>query len=125
VWKQIQHFMDVPEIYVAQGGGDIGDGERLHRHTVGQTFVVVRGSVLAQLGDQMFKVRAPGFWYAPENTVHGLVVLEPDTKYLSVFGYWDDAGGLRPMDLDLIKKEQVPGLSPEEIQSRRALVEAG
>jgi hypothetical protein len=103
--------------YGARGVGNRGDGERAHRHTITQTFRVVRGLALVTLeGDELLLAPASRPLFAPSGTWHGLVVLADGTEYESIFA---EADG-RPVDGARIRREQVPSLTPAEAEARRA-----
>lgn len=100
--------------YVAYGIGNPGEGERLHHHTVAQTFTCIAGRLQVTVDGFVWTLTPGQSIWAEPNQEHGLLVLEPGTKYLSVF-YEKD----RPtIDWERIKREQTPSLTPAEIAER-------
>lgn len=101
-----------------------GEGERIHRHTIGQVNVLLRGSVTWQIGTRRAAVTAPATWTAEVQERHGHVALEDETLVALIFGYWRE-GRVEPCDLDLVRREQAPDLTAEEAGARRAMLDLG
>ena len=121
-WHRLHNAaQDQPRYYyVAYGEGGPGDGERLHRHTVGQTFTGLSGFAQVIVDGVSYPLGPGQSVYAPPNSEHGLLVLKPHTRYLSVFFEFDG-----PINWDRIRQEQVPGLSPVEIAERAGHITGG
>jgi len=106
--------------YVAQGGGNRGDGERDHRHTIAQTFRALTGRVLVQVENVPTILNPGDELVAHANQWHGLWVLVDGSRYESLF--FEQDGG--PVDVARIKREQVPSITPAEAIRRRAILDA-
>lgn len=107
--------------YGALGAGNRGDGERYHRHTIGQSFRALTGLIAVRL-DGVDHVLAPGDeeLIADSNHWHGLWILVDGSTYESVFFEVD--GG--PVDVARIRREQVPSINASEAATRRAEMDA-
>jgi glyoxylate utilization-related uncharacterized protein len=100
--------------YVAYGQGGAGDGERLHSHTVAQTFTCILGKIRVTVADHSTDLEPGQSEYAPPGVTHGVLCLTPGSEYISLFFERDRD----TIDIERILREQVPGLTPEEIKVR-------
>lgn len=99
-----------------------GSGERLHRHTIGQANLLIRGKGVVILDGQETVVVPPYMWISGPRQEHGFIALANSTLVVSCFCYWKD-GVIQPMNVDLILQEGVSAITPEEAAIRASTLE--